>query len=245
METKVAYAASGGLGEREDAGANSALYAKMARVMGRLERLPKKGRNEYFGYDYVLDSDVLDAVRKAMAEEGLALFVSLESWTRTDHRTVVGLDVTFADGESGQAERVRWVGEALDKQDKGIAKATTAAVKYMLLKTFLISTGNDEDADASDSLAPVEEELREKADHWIARPEVRRRFWAWTKQDLALSDDEVHQALEVESVYEFPGTMGEAKERILAWVAGQVATQAEKRSVERDLTDLGFGEDEG
>jgi len=126
----------------------SGLYAKMAAVMGRLERIPKRGLNKHFGYAFVTDSDVLDAVRVAMAAEGVCLFMSMTGIQQQDKRTIVNFQVTFADSGSGEREDVAWVGEAMDTQDKGIAKAATSALKYCLLKTFLISTGDEPDADS-------------------------------------------------------------------------------------------------
>ena len=126
----------------------SGLYAKMAAVMGRLERIPKRGFNQHFKYEFVTDSDVLDAVRIAMAAEGVCLFVSMTGVQQQDKRTIINFQFTFADGESGQSMPVAWVGEAIDTQDKGIAKAATSALKYCLLKTFLISTGDEPDTDS-------------------------------------------------------------------------------------------------
>ena len=135
--------------EQTETPANLApLYMKMAAVMGHLERLPKRGVNKHFGYPYVTDSDVLDAVRKAMAEERVAFFVSMDATATTPKGSSVLLSLTFADGDTGAAKTIRWEGEAHDSQDKGINKAVTAAVKYCLLKTFLMSTGDDSDPDA-------------------------------------------------------------------------------------------------
>lgn len=64
--------------------------------------------------------------------------------------------------------------------------------------------------------------------HWIADPEVRRRFWAWTRGDLALSADEVHTALDVESVHDFPGSMQDAADVIGNYVASKTTKQEEK-----------------
>uniref|UniRef100_A0A6H1ZYJ8 Putative Erf family protein n=1 Tax=viral metagenome TaxID=1070528 RepID=A0A6H1ZYJ8_9ZZZZ len=219
------------------------LYAKMVRVMGRMERLPRRGYNAYFNYDFVTDADVLDAVRCAMAEEGLALFSTMVDVRQSEGKTVVWFEFTFVDDESGETRSVSWVGESLDKQDKGVAKAATAALKSVLLKTFLISTGDEVELDVErlEEKKPVPKEG--KAKHWIASEGVRKKFWAWTSQDLGLSDDEVHEALGVESVYEWPGTKREAMEKILAWVAGQIAAQGEARSAKKDIEDL-FGPQE-
>jgi len=132
----------------EDRKAQASLYGKMAQAMRSIARIPKRGHNDYFNYDFVLDADVLDAVRRAMAEVDLALFVSLDSHERHENRTIAAFTLTFADGDTGATQIVHWSGEAADKGDKGLSKAATSAVKYCLLKTFLISTG-DEDPDAS------------------------------------------------------------------------------------------------
>ena len=115
------------------------LYAKMSRIMGNLEWLPKRGYNAHFKYYFVTDADVLDTVRKAMAAEGLCLFVSMDSVHQENKRTVVNLALTFADGESGQSVTTHWSGEANDTQDKGISKAATSALKYALLIVIQIN----------------------------------------------------------------------------------------------------------
>ncbi len=145
----------------------STLYAKMSRVMGQLDRIPKNGFNEHFRYAFVTDADVVDAVRTAMSSEGLAFFASMDSIHQEERQgkrgtfvhTIVNIKLTFADGESGNTMSVNWKGEANDSQDKGVAKAATSAVKYALLKTFLISTGDDPD---SDNDGPDEEGKVEK-----------------------------------------------------------------------------------
>ena len=127
------------------------LYAKMVRVMAQMERVPKRGHNSHFHYDFVTDADVLDSVRAALVAEGIALFVSFNEAVKQEKGVTVGsFTLTFADAETGQTHAVNWVGEGQDTQDKGAAKAATSAVKYALLKTFLISTGDsadDPDAD--------------------------------------------------------------------------------------------------
>ena len=127
------------------------LYAKMVKVMEKMGRVPKRGHNDHFHYDFVTDADVLDAVRAAMVSEKIALFVSFDGAERQDKGVTVGKFVlTFVDAETGQTHSVNWIGEGQDTQDKGSAKAATSAVKYALLKTFLISTGDDtDDTDAN------------------------------------------------------------------------------------------------
>ena len=79
--------------------------------------------------------------------------------------------------------------------------------------------------------------------HWIADPGVCKRFWAWTGQDLGLTNDQVHEALGVASVYDFSGTKQEAMDKILAWVSGQSKAASPPRSAKQDSEDL-FGPEE-
>ena len=217
----------------------ASLYKKMATVMASLQRIPKRGYNAFHKYEYVTDSDVMDAVRSGMGTAGVGFFSNLVDMEQEGSRSLVTVEATFADGDTGATMTVTWVGEALDKGDKGINKALTGAVKYGLLKTFLVSTGEDDPDSDGDPKAktaakaksnggdkPKAAMLEAMADaiapHWIADDKVRVRFWAWATGDqensLGLTNDQVHEALNVEHVADFPGTMGQAKELIEAWV---------------------------
>jgi len=164
MDEKVTYQVEaaplavmqGGAEERQ---ARASLYAKMAQVLAGITRIPKLGYNENFNYAFATESDIVDAVRGLMAEAGLCFFVSMEDTVSTAAKTsrgndtthtIVVLQISICDGDTGVCWISSWRGEAQDNQDKGIPKATTSAVKYFLLKTFLISTGNPADDPDSD-----------------------------------------------------------------------------------------------
>lgn len=135
----------------------STLYAKLARVMGQIGELEKKGRNQSFNYSFIRDVDVANALRPLLSEQGVAMLVGMENVDQqpiqsgsgsTGYHTVARLSITFADGETGATVTVPWFGEANDYQDKGINKAATLGLKYALLKTFLIGSDDDPDAEA-------------------------------------------------------------------------------------------------
>jgi hypothetical protein len=139
---------------QQDPKAQAALFAKLASAMGKLERLPRSGHNSHFNYDFVTDSDVSDAVRAALASEGVAFFASLLRAHADGKKTVADFLYTFADSKTGATWSCNWTGEAIDSQDKGLAKAATSALKYFLLKTFVLSSGDP--LDDSDGDAPIE-----------------------------------------------------------------------------------------
>jgi hypothetical protein len=129
------------------------LYAKLARVMGKINRIAKSGYNEHFKYPFATDADIADAVRGALAEEKVAFLVNMLEPKREGNKVTVPFEFTFACGDTGATITKTWEGEAIDGQDKGISKAATSAEKYFLMKTFLISSGKPED-DADAGPAP-------------------------------------------------------------------------------------------
>lgn len=137
----------------EDMKAKASLYAKMARVMAGLNSLPKDGTNPHFGYKFVEATAVADAVRKGMSEHGIAFFANMTGYGEKDGVLTVSFEFTFADTTTGATTTHQWFGEAASRlksgarDDKAINKAATAAEKYFLLKTFVISTGDEPDAD--------------------------------------------------------------------------------------------------
>lgn len=144
-------------GEVIDIGNKAKLYAKMARVMGKMNRVEKSGRNQAQQYDFATHDDVVDMVRAAMAEENLVVFMDFVDWKQEPRgekwvKTTAEFMFTLADGETGETRPCRWIAEAFDNGDKGFNKVETAALKYFLLKTFLISTGDK--ADDADNESP-------------------------------------------------------------------------------------------
>src|SRR5262245_50824493 len=132
------------------------LAAKLVKVMAAISHIPKRGRNEFFQYDYATEADVADAVRKALVAEGVVLIPSIEDvrerdvLTRKNQKevvTTVTMTFTFIDGESGGSLTFRMSGAGQDGGDKGIMKAISACVKYAQLKSLCLPTGDDPEGD--------------------------------------------------------------------------------------------------
>jgi hypothetical protein len=73
---------------------------------------------------------------------------------------------------------------------------------------------------------PATDSTPSNGEHWLDKLDrngtpLRVRFWTWARQDLGLHNDQVHKALEVESVKDYTGTMGDAKDAITKWIAKQ------------------------
>jgi len=137
---------------------NAKLFMKMAAVMGKCRTITKGGTNTFDKYDYVRADDISIRIGALLAAEGIMFLPSMvlcetsEYTTQkggTNFRTVAHFQMTFACNETGATYTSMWSGEAIDRSDKSISKAATSAVKYFLLKTFLLSGGDDDDSDAA------------------------------------------------------------------------------------------------
>jgi hypothetical protein len=132
------------------------LVRKLAEVMLAVERIPKRGRNDFHKYDYATEADIAATVRKELADRHVMLVPSIVGESRHavgekgSVLTVLEMEMEFLDGESGESLKKPWRGYGTDKEDKGGYKAMTGGEKYFLLKTFLMPTGDDPEATTKD-----------------------------------------------------------------------------------------------
>lgn len=132
------------------------------------------GRNSYKG---VSDKDVKEVYSKAMADNGLCILpidieeqTTVERWKEGDKtkQSVFCIVKTkyLLCHTSGESKEISGIGHGIDSQDKAAGKATTYAMKYALLYTFMTPTGAIDDADTthSDSIdTPKKEAPKTKA----------------------------------------------------------------------------------
>lgn len=131
-----------------------ALVRKLVEVMAVVDRIPKSGHNSFHNYDYTTEADVLEAVRGELARR----CVLIVPCAVDSKETAVGekgqrvftqrMRFTAHDGETGETLSWEMYGQGSDALDKGAFKSTTGAVKYGLLKLFLVPTGDDPERDA-------------------------------------------------------------------------------------------------
>lgn len=150
---------------------SKSLAQKMMNAFKLIGGLEKTGEFKLYNgsvqYNYVEESAVTMAVKRALAESGVFTTVSIEqvipcsfqvaAKNKSINVTQVSVFVTFVDGETGEVLSVRGAGLGMDSGDKGVNKAITAAVKYALMKTFLIPTGDDLEADFMGKGSPYDE----------------------------------------------------------------------------------------
>jgi len=128
------------------------LRQKLAEVRRRIGYIQKRGFNERNNYSYVTAADLAGAVGDILAELGVVIIPSLESIVYEPGRNAgsevsraaqVVMAYTFTDVDTGEAITAKVAGQGLDSGDKAPYKAMTGALKYALLQSFLLATGDD------------------------------------------------------------------------------------------------------
>jgi len=135
------------------------LRQKLAEVRRRIGYLQKRGHNERFNYSYVTAADIAGSVGDILAELGVVVIPRLED---ISYESAVGrgeatrmarvvMAYTFADVDSGEEIIAKVAGQGLDPGDKAPYKAMTGALKYALLQSFLLATGDDLEDERADA----------------------------------------------------------------------------------------------
>jgi hypothetical protein len=134
------------------------LPAKLAYITGKMAGIPKAGFNANQKYKFVRESDVAEKLSALLADQHVFLKQTVLSHSMielykaasgsTMWLTEVEVEFTWMDGDTGETlGPVVFPGHGADTGDKGIYKAMTGAEKYAIMKTFLVSTGDDPEAD--------------------------------------------------------------------------------------------------
>ena len=135
------------------------LRQKLAEVRRRIGYVQKRGHNERFNYSYVTAADIAGSVGDILAELGIIVVPRLEDISyesaagrgEATRMARVVMAYTFADVDSGEEVVAKVAGQGLDPGDKAPYKAMTGALKYALLQSFLLATGDDPEDERVDA----------------------------------------------------------------------------------------------
>jgi hypothetical protein len=155
---------------------------KAAQSIENIEKTMTVGSGN-FSYSGVSDKEVKLIVRKAMFENGLVMIptkvepkTTIERWEESYNGNPKQKQQVFTEvvttyllmHTSGESMEVQGYGHGVDAQDKAAGKATTYAMKYALLYTFLIATGSIDDADSTHSNElPTPQPKQEDSKPWL------------------------------------------------------------------------------
>ena len=163
----------------------------------------KDGKNEFHGYKYASEANLIAALRPALIDAGLVLIPSVTSVTQDEYgNTHVMMNFTLMDDE-GYTFTFSGAGSGNDRNkngvgDKGIYKAITGATKYALMKTFLLETGDDPEVVSDHDRGTV------------SQPETKAK----PEKPKGLNED---QKLLIKALKEFAGNMTNEKELKELW----------------------------
>jgi hypothetical protein len=117
-------------------------------------------------YKGVSDKDVKNIIGEAMEKNGLCILpigvsakTQVDRWVentqygeKTKQNVLTEVNTRYLlMHESGESIELEGYGHGVDSQDKSAGKATTYALKYTLLYTFLVPTGTIDDTDIKHS----------------------------------------------------------------------------------------------
>lgn len=195
------------------------LPMKMVKIMAAVGTIEKGGTNAQQGYKFIQSDDVLAAIRAELVKNNVALFSRALEYDQaagqtknggTNWHVVVKFEFTLVDADSGETHSDTWFGESIDTSDKSINKAATAALKYWLMKTFLISTGDDIDQESP----TFERQNRSAQDKLRGNGQQERRIGSNSHEKGSNSS----------AASETPNTSPESKE----WTATAVTVREDK-----------------
>lgn len=134
----------------------SKLYIKIYKIMNECEYLQKDDLVSFGGQNYMALSEekVTGIVRPLMMKNKLIL-IPIDHDINTRHPQVgekkqsiiteVKSTYLLCDAETGYSIKVCSFGQGADTQDKGSGKANTYSFKYLLIRLFMIVSGEDPD----------------------------------------------------------------------------------------------------
>jgi len=143
------------------------LHQRLHAVMKEIAHIPKETK-QGMRYAIVSHDAVTEKVKPLLVKYGILCYPTELFISQEGNRTSVQLKMRFQNvDEPMESIDVPSAGYGIDDQDKGPGKAMSYAVKYALLKTFNLETGDDPDLEQevvhkparAAATHPVEKEL--------------------------------------------------------------------------------------
>lgn len=134
------------------------IYEKIFNIQQDIHTVIKNGFNEHFKYSFAKEGDVIAETKPLLGREGIAITHTVIKEEEIPHGTsssggqkfLTKLTIRFRLTNVKDITDfldIEAIGSGQDGEDKGVPKAYTMALKYMLSKTFLIETDTDAEQD--------------------------------------------------------------------------------------------------
>ena len=123
------------------------IFQRLHAVMGEVDYVQKE-KKAGMRYSIVSHDAVTAKVRPLLHKHGIIYFIDSLEYQQDGNRTQCKIVVTFANiDDQNDTLSAESFGYGVDDQDKGPGKAMSYAIKYALLKTLGLETGDDPDND--------------------------------------------------------------------------------------------------
>lgn len=127
------------------------IYQRLHAAMKEVEYVQKEDKKVNNQYTFVSHDAVTSKTREALMKQGVIYYPQNLQFQQNGNRTEVKLDIHFVNiDDPKDTITVPSFGYGVDQQDKGPGKAISYAVKYALLKTLALETGDDPERDNVD-----------------------------------------------------------------------------------------------
>lgn len=145
------------------------IHQRLAKAMGSISYIQKE-KKAGMRYSIVSHDAVTAKVRPALLEAGIVYYPVGMTTAQVGNRTEAYVTVRFVNiDEPEDMFQVESFGYGIDDQDKGPGKAMSYAVKYALLKTLGLETGDDPDLDQDVSFSGKAEPGKTKSSYALKK----------------------------------------------------------------------------
>jgi hypothetical protein len=137
------------------------IYQRIHAIMANIDYIQKGPKKAAGMYTYVSHDAVSEAIHPLLVKHGVVVIPSVKEMHQDGNRTSMVVTVKFVNIDNpDDCFVVESRGYGIDTGDKGPGKCMSYAVKYALLKTFCLETGDDPDHDQQVKFEPSKEEIK-------------------------------------------------------------------------------------
>lgn len=132
----------------------TSIFKKLNDIQKEVKTMEKKGTNTHGKYNYLSDNQIISNFKKLLEKHKVKFLPTQQELVNVSDSPsgkqkiyTIRQYYMFVDLETGDEFVGSMCGSGSDATDKGIFKATTGAIKYIFIKTFLIPTEDDPEND--------------------------------------------------------------------------------------------------
>lgn len=192
------------------------LIKKLIEVSKAIGYLQKDKTNYGQGYKYLSEAKIKETIKAEFEKQGIVFNystadvreyeISSTSKGTKQFLTIASGTYKFIDADSNPTGNVpveitgTWFGSGSDTGDKGLYKAITGGIKYVLNTNFLIPTGDDPENDGSKTEVDLDAQLKKDLvkKHKGDKVRAKAEYMTIKAKEKAKPKEEVKEDVELE-----------------------------------------------